>query len=115
MKRTLLLIGLTCLASQVMAMGRRETSDDVDRFPDYNKLEYAKPIPKEAEPQAPAAVQKPDPNTLPNFAIEDRPLPPPKVKAPSNTSEPEFPTEMFETSSSSASAPGNSPPPPESR
>lgn len=106
MKRNpLLIVALIFVASLASAMGRRETHEEVDRFPDYNKLEYAKPIPKEVEAPAPAQAPKPDPNSLPNFAIEDRPLPQPKVGVPSNTSEPEFPNEMFETSSSSAAAP----------
>lgn len=87
------------LASLAEAKGRREPSED-EGFPDYNKLEYAKPIPKvqDLPPPPPKRIEPASPVIDP---ANDAPLPAPKaVPAPRNTSEPDFPDEMLDTISS---------------
>lgn len=92
-------ITLCLLASTVSAQGRRPNADE-DHFPDYNRLEYSKPIPKEEEKPAPTPPVKPQPpmpvTNLPPPLEE--PLPPAKfVPPPSDASEPEFDTEILKS------------------
>jgi hypothetical protein len=102
------LAGFFITASLVCAQakGRRpENDDDVDKFPDYNRVEMhpkrkdTLPPPETGQP-APAPPSKSSLNAPLNFSPDDddKPKPPPKaVPLPSGASEPPLPDDMMGT------------------
>src|SRR4051812_5188615 len=105
MPRRRLMLALLLLSSLAQAMGHRDRdAEEKDKFPDYNRLEYAKPIPKEPETSLPARTVAPPPvPTASSSTVPDAPLPPPKVvPMPADPSEPSFPSEVLDTISSSS-------------